>query len=105
MSKPQSRMNTTKTTKPMKRRLLDDQLQMGISIIQTRGMKAKNLGKSNKDIEDEIVLLNNIDKLTQSEILDGDRVVNGEDGSIGDGVDLSIDGAELDEDFPESVDG
>ena len=51
--------------------------------------------------ESEIANFNQIDKLTSFEISEGNKV-SGVDEVNHDGVDLSINGSELDEDFPES---
>ena len=83
-------------------------LQKFNPIIQTRGMKklANDVKRKRKnkeielDLQNEIQKLNEIDNLTSSEIADGDKAF--EDN----GVELSINGSDLEDDFPEtSVDG
>ena len=76
-----------------------------IPIIQTRGMKAKNLktlsSKNNPIIDDrDISEFNEIDGLTSIEILEDDRILEEEDEATHDNVDLSIQGSDID-DFPE----
>ena len=74
-------------------------------IIQTRGMKKQNKGSISLDhnkstelnIQGELNKLNEIDNLTSSEIVDGERVL--ED----DGVELLINGSDLEDDFPEAA--
>ena len=71
-------------------------------IIQTRGMKAKakqaNLIKNKKVIVTQADLhkLNDIDKLSYREFADGD-----ENGIYHNGVELSIQGSDIEDDFPE----
>ena len=78
-----------------------------VPIIQTRGMKAKEkiCSLTNKEKESELKKLNQIDQLLPHEIAGGD-VSSDEEGEIcNDGVELSINGSELDEEFPEESSG
>ena len=87
---------------------LTDEVRKVVPIIQTRGMKAKAAKINNNIVEmprkvvvtqKEVNQLDSIDKLTSNEIVDGDPIV--EDEVCHDGVELSINGSDIDEDFPE----
>ena len=64
-----------------------------VPIIQTQGMKAKEK-LSKEALATELAELNAIDKLTSDEIADGDEICN-------DGVQLSVQGSDFEDDFPE----
>ena len=83
-----------------------------VPIIQTRGMKAKfaknaiekQTQPSRKqqmvDFVNKKDKLSNIDNLTSTEFADGDSILDGDISN--DGVELSINGLDIDEDFPET---
>ena len=75
-----------------------------IPIIQTHGMKAKN-AKNALDTQKEILNLNRIDHLSSVEFVDGENALNDDTVVDHDGVELSIDGSDLDEQFPENEPG
>ena len=81
-----------------------------VPIIQMRRMKAKELNKDsvvNSNITTKSLMqsdkdkLNNIDLLTTREITDGDNL-DVDDTIYNDGVELTIQGSDLEDDFPEN---
>ena len=88
-------------TRSMKAKQFAPELNQDKGKETTKGSKSRKYRKtklSNREYED----LNKIDLLTSKEIVDGELVVN-ED--LGDGVDLSIDGSDLEENFPDTDEG
>ena len=82
-----SQTNKSKKAKPLK----------VVPIIQTRGMKAKLNNNSDKRIvtREDLANLDKIDKLTVDEIAGGDDKIHH------DGIKLSINGSDTEDDFPE----
>ena len=75
-----------------------------IPIIQTRSMKKRCNGKQqsiHRIDQEELNTLNEIDKLTSHEIADGEQHSSGQVLND-DGVDLSVEGSDIDEDLSDS---
>ena len=95
-SRPKSQSNQIRTNLvPAEKKVCS--VKTIVPIIQTRAMKAK-VSKVNSEEEETF---NNIDKLTSSEISDGDSVIDDHTHVINDGVELSVMGSDIDTDFPE----
>ena len=90
----------------MLKKVNSQQRKTKVPIIQTRAMKAKetttlNYVESDQVTESDIDDFNKIDALTSTEIENGNQVIDDGDVPMGDGVDLSINGSDLETEFPE----